>query len=75
LEKECLVKQSARQDATFWQNEESRELKRKRVLRENPLNLEKERLVKQNARQEATFRGNAASQELKGKRVFKSKSI
>jgi hypothetical protein len=61
LEKERLVKQNARQDATFWQNEESRELKRKRVLRANPLNLGKERLVKQNARQDATFRGNEAS--------------
>ena len=50
-------------------------MKRKRVLRANPLNLEKERLVKQNARQDATFRGNAASRELKGKRVFRANPL
>jgi hypothetical protein len=55
LEKERLVKQSARQDSTYWRIEASREFKKKRVLRANQLILEKERLVKQSSRQDPTF--------------------
>ena len=51
LEKERLVKQSSRQDPTFWRNEASQDFKRKHVLRANPLNLEQEHLAQQNLRQ------------------------
>ena len=75
MEKERLVKQNARHDATFCRNEASQELKGKRVFRANPLNIDKEHLFKQNARQDETFQQNEAIRDLKRKRDFRANPL